>query len=149
MQMVGKSKMAKLLSVAAAAVSIAVQTAGPAAAADDGHLIKTDPSPCGGQEFVDYGPGAAGGGDNDDYFLIHDYCSDGHGVKAWAWQNGTYLGGKYNGNGLNGAAVVWDPFINGNVAPGDAVGMKVCLVDGDSDPTPFDCKSYTFTSQDG
>jgi hypothetical protein len=98
-------------------------------------------------EFVDYGPGAPGGGDNDDYTVIHDYCADGHGVKAYAWINGTFLGSRYNGNGLAGDPVIWDPF--GNVAPGNAIGLKVCLVDGNDDPTPFDCTSTTHTSVDG
>ncbi|GHH84679.1 hypothetical protein GCM10018793_49770 [Streptomyces sulfonofaciens] len=137
----------RLLTVTAAVVSTAVLAVGPARAAEDSTAITT-PEGCGGLDYDDYGPGAAGGGDNDDYFVIHDYCGDYHGVKAWAWQNGTYLGGRYNGNGLAGAAVVWDPFKDDNVAPHDRIGMKVCLVDGD-DGAPFACTSYTFTSIDG
>jgi hypothetical protein len=64
---------------------------------------------CGAVDFVDYGPGAPGGGNNDDYAVVHDYCGDGHGVKAWAWLDGVLIGSQYNGNGLAGAPVIWDP----------------------------------------
>lgn len=119
------------------------------AAFDDSFTVSTT-NGCGSVEFVDFGPGAAGGGDNDDYVVIHDLCSDGHGVKAWAWLNGTLLGSQYNGNGLAGAPVIWDPFKSvGNVGAGDAIGLEVCLVDGNSDPTPSGCGSLTRTSRDG
>ena len=127
-----------------------VMAAAPAAATvDDGFTVYTTDG-CGAVDFVDYGPGAPGGGNNDDYAVVHDYCGDGHGVKAWAWINGVYLGGKYNGSGLAGAPVVWDPFkAYGNVIAGDRVGLKVCLVDGDGDTTPSRCVSFTHTSVDG
>ncbi len=142
---------ARLLVAAAAAVSVGVLAAGPAVAStDDGFAISTNDGPgCGVAEYVDYGAGASGGGDNDDYIVVHDFCSDGHGVEAYAWQNGTYLGDKYNGNGLAGAPVVWDPFSNGNVAPGDSVGLKVCLVDGPGNPIESTCYSETHFSVDG
>ncbi|WP_427168427.1 hypothetical protein ACQF4J_45025 [Streptomyces sp. C1-1] len=143
-----KKTLTKLLIVTAAAASTAVLAAGPALAANDSTGITT-PEGCGRLDFDDYGPGAPGGGDNDDYFVIHDMCADGAGVKAYAWQNGHYLGSRYNGNGLAGAAVVWDPFFNGNVAPRGSIGMKVCLAHGDGDPAPYACTSYTFTSVDG
>ncbi|GAB1516574.1 hypothetical protein [Actinophytocola sp. KF-1] len=124
-----------------------VLTANQAAAAyDDGFTVRTG-NGCGTVDFVDYGEGQPGGGSNDDYAVVHDYCSDGHGVKAYAWIDGYYLGSKYNGNGLAGAPVVWDPF--GNVVAGEAIGLKVCLVDGADDPTPSDCRSATHTSVDG
>ena len=139
----------------AAATSMAISTAtlvaqAPAqAAVDDSFSVYTTDG-CGSVDFVDYCPGAPGGGDNDDYAVIHDYCGDGHGVKAWAWLNGVLIGAQFNGNGLSGAAVVWDPFRDyGNIYAGDSVGLKVCLVDGNADPTPFSCRSATRVSQDG
>lgn len=119
----------------------------PAAAAVDDSFAASTTDGCGVVNFIDYGPGAPGGGNNDDYTVIHDYCSDGHGVRADAWRNGTYLGGRYNGNGLAGAAVVWDPF--GNVAPGDFVELQVCLVDGAGDPTGSRCGYASRVSADG
>jgi hypothetical protein len=115
-------------------------------AVDDSFRVFTTDG-CGMVEFVDHGEGAPGGGDNDDYAVVHDLCGDGHGVKAWAWLNGTLLGSKYNGNGLAGAAVIWDPF--GNVLPGEAIGLKVCLSDGNSDPSPSNCGERTEISSDG
>jgi hypothetical protein len=50
-------------------------------------------------QFQDYGPGAPGGGNNDDYIIVGDTCADGVGVKAWAWLDGVLLGSKYNGSG--------------------------------------------------
>lgn len=75
--------------------------------------------------------------------MIHDLCGDGHGVEAYAWLDGSYYGGKYNGNGLAGAPVSWDPFVF--VSGQYNVGLKVCLVDGASDPTASSCGSATRT----
>ncbi|GAA0935218.1 hypothetical protein [Virgisporangium aurantiacum] len=63
--------------VLGAAVAALTLAANPAAAAvnDDFHASTTDG--CGVVNFIDYGPGAPAGGDNDDYLVIHDYCSDG------------------------------------------------------------------------
>jgi hypothetical protein len=141
----------RLMVVAPAlALGSAVLAATPAAAAHDDSFTVYTTDRCGAVDFVDYGAGAPGGGNNDDYAVVHDYCGDGHGVKAWAWLNGILIGEKYNGNGLAGDPVIWDPFkAYGNVAPGDSVGLKVCLVDGNGDPTPAKCKSSTHTSEDG
>jgi hypothetical protein len=127
-----------------------VLAATPAAAAYDDSFAVYTTDRCGAVNFVDYGAGAPGGGNNDDYTVVHDYCGDGHGVKAWAWLNGTLVGAKYNGSGSGGAPVIWDPFkAYGNIFAGDSVGLKVCLVDGDNDPTPAKCASHTHTSVDG
>jgi hypothetical protein len=144
-----------------AALSTVLLMAGPAQAASNDDFSATTTDGCGAVNFIDYGPGADGGGDNDDYLVIHDYCGDGHGVKAWAWitQNTTqgpltfYLGGKYNGNGSAGDPVIWDPFKDfnpdENVAKGDIVGLKVCLVDGNTDSSPTKCDTANHTSADG
>lgn len=137
-----------LLPATAAGVAILGLTSPAFAATDDSFSIYTS-NGCGAADYADYGPGAAGGGNNDDYVLVHDYCADGLGVKAYAWQNGEYLGSKYNGNTASGAAVVWDPFIDGNVKGGDTVGLKVCLSDGASASTVTKCESWTIKSADG
>ncbi|MFD8260103.1 hypothetical protein ACFV19_14450 [Streptomyces griseoluteus] len=121
------------------AMGAALLTATPAVAAGDDFEAWTTDGGCGYVDFIDYGPGAPGGGDNDDYLVIHDRCADGHGVEAYAWLDGAYLGKHYDGNGLDGAAVVWDPF--GNVQDHQTVGIKVCLVDGPDDPSPSYCDS--------
>jgi hypothetical protein len=88
---------------------------------------------CGVANFIDYGPGAPGGGNNDDYVVIHDYCADGHGVRAYVEVDDSgYWWNQYNGNGLAGAPVVWDPF--GNIKAKQKVTLEVCLVDGPLDP---------------
>ncbi|MFH9400778.1 hypothetical protein ACH4JS_13540 [Streptomyces sp. NPDC017638] len=131
-----------LLTVAVAGVGTVLLAAGPAMA-DGFEAHTTDNSPCygvgGAIDFVDYGPGAPGGGDNDDYTVIHDLCDDGHGVEGYAWLDGTYLGKHYNGNGYAGDPEVWDPF--GDIKGTHLVGIKVCLVDGASDTTPSYCGS--------
>ncbi|MFE9098076.1 hypothetical protein [Streptomyces sp. NPDC007264] len=127
------------------AITLAPSPAGAAAAYNDYFGVNTADG-CGSVDFIDYGTWP-NGSTNDDYAVVHDTCSDGHGVKAYAWLNGSYLGSKYNGNGLAGAPVYWDPF--GNVLPDDEVGLKVCLVDGDADPTPFACYSASQVSVDG
>ncbi|HEX3474794.1 MAG TPA: hypothetical protein VHT91_07115 [Kofleriaceae bacterium] len=120
-----------------------------ATAIDDSFSVPTLDG-CGQVDFVDYGAGAPGGGNNDDYVVIHDLCPDHHGVKAWAWLNGTLLGSKYNGNGLAGDPVIWDPFSGVfNVLKGDSIGLKVCLVDGTDDLNPSSCGSRTVVSSDG
>ncbi|MBE8518894.1 hypothetical protein ILP97_15450 [Amycolatopsis sp. H6(2020)] len=132
------------------ALGSAVLAATPASAAYDDSFTVSTTDGCGAVDFVDYGAGAPGGGNNDDYAVVHDYCGDGHGVKAWAWLDGVLIGSKYNGNGLAGDPVVWDPFAAyGNVIAGDSVGLKVCLVDGNGDTTPARCASKTRTSVDG
>ncbi|RKN41250.1 hypothetical protein D7294_16110 [Streptomyces hoynatensis] len=120
-----------VLATSAATVATVVFGAQTAFATDDSFTVYSDDSGfCGSAEFVDYGPGAAGGGNNDDYLVIHDLCSDSRGVRAYAWVNGEYLGAKNNTNGLSGAPVVWDPF--GNVTGMQVVGLKVCLFDSDN-----------------
>jgi len=143
----------KLLIVAAAIAGAVALTPGTAAAAgnDDFYVATTDG--CGVTNFIDYGPGAAGGGNNDDYLVIHDYCADGHGVRAGVWFFGEFWGYKYNGNGLSGAAVIWDPFrewnSNGNLNAGDVVTVEVCLVDGANDISGSRCRTTTHTMIDG
>jgi hypothetical protein len=133
--------------VAAVAAVLGIGASPATAATNDSFAFSTVGLGCGHVAFVDYGEGAPGGGNNDDYVVISDECSDGHGVKAYAWLNGVYLGSRYNGNGKFGADVVWDPF--GNVVGGQSVGLKLCLVDGSSDPTPSACNQATRTSVDG
>jgi hypothetical protein len=124
------------------------------AAVNDDFAVKTTDA-CGVANFIDYGPGAAGGGNNDDYIVLHDYCSDSHGIQAFLWLNGEYWGDVYNGNGHAGAAVIWDPFkswSSDNVGAGDTVQIKVCLVDGyheNDDSYGFKCKTGYHTSVDG
>jgi len=143
----------RVLATAAAVSATLLFTANGASAAvnDDFSVATTDG--CGVAEFVDYGPGAPGGGNNDDYIVIHDYCSDGHGVRAGVWMFGEYWGDQYNGNGLAGAAVVWDPFKEwggpGNVTAGTPVRIEVCLVDGPNDETGARCRRAEHVSVDG
>jgi hypothetical protein len=119
-----------------------------AAVNDDFHASTTDG--CGVANFIDYGPGAPGGGNNDDYVVIHDYCADGHGVQAYVKVDDIdFVLGEYNGNGRAGAPVVWDPFLNGNVQAGQSVTLEVCLVDGPADQTPSRCGEAWHRSADG
>jgi hypothetical protein len=119
-----------------------------AAVNDDFAAVTSDG--CGVVNFIDYGPGAPGGGNNDDYLVIHDYCADGHGVRVWATQDdGGTVFSRYNGNGLAGAPVVWDPFLNGNVKAGQSVWLEVCLVDGPAYQTPSRCGDASHRSADG
>ncbi|MFJ3762106.1 hypothetical protein [Streptomyces sp. NPDC090080] len=132
----------RVLTAATAGACAVILATGPAMA--DGFEAHTiDNSPCGGVggviDFVDYGPGAPGGGNNDDYTVIHDLCNDGHGVEGYAWLDGAYLGKHYDGNGYAGDPEVWDPF--GNFKGKHLVGIKVCLVDGASDTSPSYCGS--------
>ncbi|MFC8495136.1 hypothetical protein ACFUJU_30970 [Streptomyces sp. NPDC057235] len=122
-------------------------TSSLSAAVDDSFDVSTTDY-CGGADFIDYGEGAPGGGSNDDFIYIRDYCADGHGVRAWAWLDGVYLGSRYYGGGAaGGGALSWDPF--GNVLAGQSIGVKVCLVDGSGDTTGDNCNSHTQTSIDG
>ena len=127
-------------------VTVLVTTSAGAAVNDDFNASTSDG--CGVANFIDYGPGAPGGGNNDDYVVIHDYCADGHGVEVDVQMNDSgYVTSKYNGNGKSGAPVIWDPF--GNVAPGEKVELGVCLVDGPDDSTGIRCGIASRTSADG
>jgi hypothetical protein len=151
----------RILVAATLGVGLAGLATGPAAAAVNDDFSAETIDWCGAVDFVDYGPGAPGGGNNDDYLVIHDYCGDEHGVKAWASVtqrttagNLTFpLGSKYNGNGLSGSPVYWDPFKDfnpdSNLVSGDIVTLRVCLVDGNNDPTPASCGTATHTMADG
>jgi hypothetical protein len=109
-----------------------------------------DYEPAGAARYVDYGPGSpANPANNDDYIVVADICSEGDGVKAWAWLNGKCLescAGRYV-HGV-GATSYWDPFPDGEVKKGGYVGLKVCSVDGNSGP-PYNCLSHTGYSDDG
>jgi hypothetical protein len=82
--------------------------------------------------------------------VIHDYCADGHGVMAYVEVDDSgYWFHQYNGNGLAGAPVVWDPFLHGNVKAGQKVELEVCLVDGATDLTGSRCGAASRRSADG
>lgn len=145
-----RSRAKKLLLTSAAAAAATLLFASPAAASVDDDFAAYTTDYCGAANFIDYGPGAPGGGNNDDYVVIHDYCPDGHGVRVWGWLDQLPIGSYYNGNGRNGAAVVWDPFRQfGNVDAGMEVHLEVCLVDGSGDTSGSHCGDAWHVSSDG
>jgi hypothetical protein len=80
------------LSAAVASSAAVVAVASPALAIDSFGVETaiSGPNGCpfaasGHASFVDNGPGAPGGGNNDDYIVIDDTCSDGWSVAAYAW----------------------------------------------------------------
>jgi hypothetical protein len=101
---------------------------------------------CASIEFVD--SGTMDGRTNDDFYLIHDYCADSHGVRAYVkgiqldefGNPDSFSTSRYSGNGLAGPPLAWDPV--GNLIPGEFVETRVCLVDGASDTTPFRCSGW-------
>ncbi|MER7420520.1 hypothetical protein ABT346_27695 [Micromonospora peucetia] len=136
-----------------AALTAILALASPAQAQDDSWSVYTTGSTNGGRvDFIDYGPGAPGGGNNDDYLEIYDLRADGHGVQVWAWLHGKYLGTKYNGNGESHSdPLIWDPYkiFPNNVAAGERIGLKICLVNGPDNLIQSTCGSYEWHSQDG
>ncbi len=156
----------KLSALAAVALSATLVIPSSAdAAIDDSFTVTTIPiiqcatvplptpadyEPAGGARYVDYGPGSpVNPANNDDYIVVADLCSEGRGVKAWAWLNGKCLescAGRYVAG--VGATSYWDPFPDGNVKKGDYVGLKVCSVDGNNG-VPYDCLNHTGYSDDG
>lgn len=141
------------VSILAVAVPVVMSgAAGASVAVDDSFSVATLLGGCGAVDFVDNGPGAPGGGNNDDYLVIHDYCSDGYGVWGIAYRNGVKLGERYNSNGLAGAPLIYDPYThagNTNIGPGDTVRIDVCLADGSTSEWRFRCNSRTEESVDG
>lgn len=137
----------RTLLVGGSALALTAAVATPASAAVDDGFSASTADGCGVVTFIDYGPGAPGGGDNDDYLVVRDLCADGHGVRADAWLGAAYLGFSYDGNGQAGAAVIWDPF--GNVSPGQQVTIRACLVDGAGDTTGSLCGLASRVSADG
>ncbi|MFF2964670.1 hypothetical protein ACFVT1_38640 [Streptomyces sp. NPDC057963] len=130
---------AVLLTSATAALAAAVPAS---ASTDDSFSVDAGSSPScyryGSAAYIDYGEYG------DDYVGVYDACSDGVGVKAWVWINGTLVGAQRNGSGYNTEVYFDIP----NVKPGDRVGIKVCAQNG-SGGTPFACGSRTVTSVDG
>lgn len=130
-------KLRKGLLLAMAVTGLLATLATPASAAvNDGFSVHTQTGtqnrcpdkswPGGYAYFIDWGEGGLSDpAKNDDYITIRDTCSDGWGVMAFAWLNDRYLGSRYNGLGYD-EFVVWDPFPNGNVAPGDKITIEVC-----------------------
>jgi hypothetical protein len=151
----------RALAAAAAVASIVTLSAHPADAAINDDFRASTSNGCGRVNFVDNGPGVPGNGEsNDDYLVVHDYCGDHHGVRAWAWvkprgfSDYTSLGSRYNGNGEAGAPVYWDPFKdldpNHGLLGGDTVAIQVCLVDGSNGSPRPGCSKVTYhTMQDG
>jgi hypothetical protein len=145
-----------LSSAAATALTgaaLAVIPGSPALAAVNDDFSATVAGGCGTVNFIDYGEGKPGGGNNDDYFVIHDYCADGYGVEAImslfapdpTSDRNSPSNRAYNHNGEAGAAVIVDPF--GNVLGGDRLTLKVCLVQGTVEQA---CgTTVTHTSVDG
>ncbi|MBV1856600.1 hypothetical protein [Catellatospora tritici] len=112
-----------LLGVVAAAAATMLVASPAAAAIDDSFQIGT-PDGCAVLNFVDSGYYPPTGSNNDDFFVIHDYCADGRGVTGFAQLNYGTQKTAHNGSGLNGAPVYWDPF--GNVVGNDIISMYVC-----------------------
>ncbi|RQX14585.1 hypothetical protein DDE19_23120 [Micromonospora ureilytica] len=138
-----------LLPLTVALTAILATTNPAAAAGNDDYTVYTGQSG-GAVDFIDYGPGAPGGGDNDDYLVIRDIAADGHGVQVWAWLHGKYLGTKYNGNGA-WTSVIYDPYtiFPNNVAKKEVIGLKICLVDGKDNLIQPSCSSLDWPSIDG
>jgi hypothetical protein len=154
MKLTNGKRIGRAVLASAAALGAAVLLApGTAAAAVNDNFAVSTTDGCGVVNFIDYGPGAPGGGDNDDYAVIHDYCADGHGIRAAVWFYGEFWGYKYNGNGQAGAAVIWDPFKDwggsANLRAGDVVQLEVCLVDGPNDSTGARCRKAVHVMADG
>lgn len=133
--------------ISAMIATLALVNVPAAAQVNDTFAIYTT-NECGYIVFVDYGAGAPGGGNNDDYIRVNDLCGDHHGVRGYAWLNGKYPGSTYSGIRAP-SSVVWDPFPRGEVSGGDFVGIKVCLVDGPNDSSPLFCASRSQTAIDG
>ena len=133
----------------AVAAGALVATGSPAAAANDDHSVTTWDSynscQAGRLDFVDYGEGAAGGGMNDDYFVVRDTCANGDGVLARVYLNDVLMGTKYNGGG-SGTSIIWDPF---QVYANDVVRMGICEANGSTDYGGYNCSYTTFRSIDG
>jgi hypothetical protein len=130
----------------AATVGLVVLMSSPASAAVNDSFTASTDNGCGTSEYVDNGTWSNGQA-KDDFIKVHDYCADGHGVRADVWLNGVYLGSKYNGLGQAGPPVYWDPW--SNVVAGDFIEMLVCLVDGPNDTTGDRCGYASRTSADG
>jgi hypothetical protein len=111
---------------------------------DDSFSLSTTDG-CGGADYVDHAQGTPGAASLDSV-VVHDYCKDGHGVKAWVKLDGTALSDKYNGNSQDGAPVTWHPFET--LSAGQRITLSVCLVDGSSGNTPAKCAEKTVTLTD-
>lgn len=132
----GVSRFVAVLVAAALALLATFTNTSPAYAAfDDSFGVETT-NGSGEAAYLDYYNG------NDDLIRIWDLAADGHGVTAYVWLDGTYLGSKWNGNG-SGSQVFWDPFPSGEVLAGQNVGVKVCRGDVRY------CDSFTWQSRDG
>jgi serine/threonine protein kinase len=111
---------------------------------DDSFSVSTTDG-CGAADYVDRGQGAPGVASLDSV-TVHDYCPDGHGVKAWVKLDGTALSNRYNGNSQDGAPVTWNPF--GTLKAGQRITVSVCLVDGSTHNPPAKCAEHTVTLAD-
>jgi len=140
----------RALVIAAALLSVTglVTTSAGAAVNDNFNASTTDG--CGVANFIDYGPGAPGGGNNDDYVVIHDYCAD---VTA-SWRTSKWTTPATGSTSTTATACPVPPwsgvrFCMGNVKAGQKVELEVCLVDGISDPTGSRCWEASRRSADG
>jgi len=140
----------RALVIAAALLSVTglVTTSAGAAVNDNFNASTTDG--CGVANFIDYGPGAPGGGNNDDYVVIHDYCAD---VTA-SWRTSKWTTPATGSTSTTATACPVPPwsgvrFCMGNVKAGQKVELEVCLVDGISDPTGSRCGEASRRSADG
>ena len=117
--------------------------AAPSSSTHDTITVSTTDG-CGRIELVNFSPGAPI--PNPNYLVIHNLCGDAHGIKAWAWLNGAPLGSKFIG--LANSPTIWAPFPPGSLAPGSAIGLKICLSDGPASSPTSRCGSLTRASLD-
>jgi hypothetical protein len=136
----------------AGAAFVAVTATGAGAAEEQGRGIDdgftvTTLNDAGFAEYVDYGKGGSGGGNNDDYVKIDDTWADGWDLWVRVSQNGDSWEKRYTG-GAWGDPLIWDPFHNNNVKPGDEIEIEVCLYDSDSGQHD-ECNEHGDVSADG
>lgn len=136
----------------ASAAFIAVTATGASAddktgrGVDDGFTVATQ-NDAGYAQYVDYGEGKPGGGNNDDYIEIDDTWADGWDIWVRVSQNGDSHEKVYD-DGPWSDVLIWDPFRHNNVKPGDEIEIEVCLYDSDSGQRD-ECNDHGDVSADG
>lgn len=123
-----KRAIARTITTIAAAAGLAVAIPSSAQAADSWLFIPSD------HEYGLYEPASMMHFDNGDEFIIWDKYADGHGVLGSVYFNGSAVAAKYNGLGANRSVS-----FTYNILEGKKYEMRLCLVDGASDPTPSRC----------
>lgn len=140
------SKWTLRIAAALAAPVVAISFSGAASASDHSVSLNNSSVNCRGSIGGPHEVAKLYFVDSSDTFRLWDSCADGHGVRSQIQGaniiDGSWVTMRPGTHYVAGDGVSTQFKIPGGVPLGSAFRMRVCTVDGASDPTPVKCSRW-------